>query len=65
MSGTKFETAMLVRPDDIDMNRHVHGSRYTDYVLAARYDQMARCYRMPIEVFTTYSYALNANKTMV
>ncbi len=51
MPGTKFETEMQVRPDDIDMNRHVHGSRYMDYVLAARYDQMARCYKMPMEEF--------------
>jgi acyl-CoA thioester hydrolase/thioesterase-3 len=48
---TKFETELQVRPDDIDMNRHVHGSRYFDYVLAARYDQMARCYKMPMEEF--------------
>ncbi len=51
MPGTKFETELQVRPDDIDMNRHVHGSRYMDYVLAARYDQMARCYQMPMEEF--------------
>ena len=51
MPGTKFETEMQVRPDDIDMNQHVHGSRYMDYVLAARYDQMARCYQMPMEEF--------------
>ena len=50
---TKFETVLQVRPDDIDMNQHVHGSRYFDYVLAARYDQMARCYKMPMEEFTT------------
>lgn len=42
---------MQVRPDDIDMNQHVHGSRYMDYVLAARYDQMGRCYQMPMEEF--------------
>jgi len=46
-----FETVMSVRPDDIDMNQHVHASRYQDYVLAARYDQMARCYRMGMEEF--------------
>ena len=51
MPGTKFETELQVRPDDIDMNQHVHGSRYMDYVLAARYDQMARCYQMPMEEF--------------
>src|SRR3954465_3875998 len=49
---TRFETNLQVRPDDIDMNQHVHGSRYFDYVLAARYDQMARCYKMPMEEFT-------------
>lgn len=49
---TRFETELQVRPDDIDMNRHVHASRYQDYVLAARYDQMARCYGMSMEEFT-------------
>ena len=53
---SKFETTMLVRPDDIDMNQHVHNSRYFDYVLAARYDQMARCYRMPMEEFIAHGY---------
>jgi acyl-CoA thioester hydrolase/thioesterase-3 len=33
------------------MNNHVHGSRYLDYVLFARYDQMGRCYGMPMEEF--------------
>jgi acyl-CoA thioester hydrolase/thioesterase-3 len=33
------------------MNQHVHASRYQDYVLAARYDQMARCYGMSMEEF--------------
>jgi acyl-CoA thioester hydrolase/thioesterase-3 len=34
------------------MNQHVHSSRYQDYVLAARYDQMSRCYGMAMEAFT-------------
>jgi len=51
LKKTRFETHLQVRPDDIDMNRHVHASRYFDYVLAARYDQMARCYKMPMEEF--------------
>jgi hypothetical protein len=25
---TKFESELAVRPDDIDMNQHVHGSRH-------------------------------------
>ena len=51
LGRTRFETEMHVRPDDIDMNQHVHASRYHDYVLAARYDQMARCYKMSMEEF--------------
>jgi len=48
---TKFSSELRVRPDDIDMNNHVHNSRYLDYVLAARYDQMERCYKMSWEDF--------------
>ena len=48
---SKFESEFQVRPDDIDMNQHVHNSRYFDYVLAARYDQLERCYKMPMEEF--------------
>jgi acyl-CoA thioester hydrolase/thioesterase-3 len=47
----RFETPLQVRPDDIDMFNHVHSSRYMDYVLAARYEQMARCYQLPWEEF--------------
>lgn len=48
---SKFESEMQVRPDDIDMYQHVHSSRYMDYVLAARFDQMERCYKMPMSEF--------------
>lgn len=48
---SEFETELAVRPDDIDMNQHVHNSRYFDYVLAARYDQMSRCYKMSMDDF--------------
>lgn len=51
LGRTRFETELQVRPDDIDMNQHVHGSRYFDYVLAARYDQMDRCYHMSMDEF--------------
>ena len=53
---TRFETELQVRPDDIDMNQHVHGSRYFDYVLAARYDQMERCYGMSMAEFHKVGY---------
>jgi YbgC/YbaW family acyl-CoA thioester hydrolase len=46
-----FETEFRVRPDDIDMFQHVHNSKYFDYVLAARYDQMERCYGVAMEQF--------------
>lgn len=53
---SKFESELQVRPDDIDMNQHVHNSRYFDYVLAARYDQMNRCYKMPMEEFLKHGF---------
>jgi acyl-CoA thioester hydrolase/thioesterase-3 len=56
LGRTKFETELQVRPDDIDMNQHVHGSRYFDYVLAARYDQMERCYKMSMQEFIKAGY---------
>ncbi|WP_462265491.1 acyl-CoA thioesterase [Mucilaginibacter sp.] len=46
-----FETEHRVRPDDIDMFQHVHSSKYFDYVLAARYEQMDTGYGMPMEKF--------------
>jgi acyl-CoA thioester hydrolase/thioesterase-3 len=46
-----FETELKVRPDDIDMFNHVHNSKYFDYVLAARYEQMEKFYNMPMEEF--------------
>jgi YbgC/YbaW family acyl-CoA thioester hydrolase len=46
-----FETELRVRPDDIDMFQHVHNSKYFDYVLAARYEQMDVNYGMPMEKF--------------
>lgn len=46
-----FETEFRVRPDDIDMFQHVHNSKYFDYVLAARYEQMEKFYHMSMESF--------------
>ena len=48
---SKFETELAVRPDDIDLYQHVHSTRYLDYVLAARFEQMDRCYRMSMQAF--------------
>jgi YbgC/YbaW family acyl-CoA thioester hydrolase len=52
-----FETIVPVRPDDIDMNQHVHNSKYLDYVLAARLDQMERCYQLPMSEFWERGYS--------
>ena len=54
---SQFETLIPVRPDDIDMNQHVHNSRYYDYVLAARYDQMERCYDMSMKAFAERGFS--------
>jgi len=47
---SKFDTEIAVRSNEIDINRHVHQSVYFDYVLFARWDQMSRCYKMPMEI---------------
>lgn len=51
-----FESELTVRPDDIDMFNHVHNSKYLDYVLAARYEQMDKDYGMSWEKFTELGY---------
>jgi acyl-CoA thioester hydrolase len=56
MVYSRFETELQVRPDDIDMNRHAHASRYIDFVLAARFEQMERCYGMSMADFLALNY---------
>lgn len=51
-----YETELRVRPDDIDMYNHVHHSKYMDYVMAARYDQMERCYGLGMDKFIERGY---------
>jgi acyl-CoA thioester hydrolase/thioesterase-3 len=63
--GTKFETEIIVRPSDIDVNRHVHQSVYLDYVLFARYDQMRRCYKMPMEEFFKRGFSWATKSTTI
>ena len=53
---SRFKTTYRVRPDDIDMFRHVHNSKYFDYVMAARYDQMELFYDMRMEEFMSNGY---------
>ena len=58
MKYSTFETDVAIRPDDIDMNNHVHNSKYLDLVLAARYDQMTRCYKMSMDEFIAMGLGL-------
>jgi len=53
---SKFTSEILIRPDDIDMNNHVHFSKYLDFVLAARYEQMGRDYKVSMEEFIEMRY---------
>lgn len=60
-----FETEITVRPDDIDMNNHVHNSKYLDYLLMARYDQMKKDYKVPMEEFIKLGYSWVASTTYI
>ncbi|MHB8929325.1 MAG: acyl-CoA thioesterase [Melioribacteraceae bacterium] len=60
-----FETEIIVRPDDIDMNNHVHNSKYLDYLLMARYDQMKKDYKVPMEEFIKLGYSWVASATYI
>lgn len=60
-----FETELNVRPDDIDMFNHVHNSKYLDYVLAARYEQMEKYYGMSWEKFTEQGFGWVVSKVTI
>lgn len=51
-----FESEIQIRPDDIDMNNHVHNAKYLDYVQAARYMQMRDNYKYPMELYIEQGY---------
>lgn len=60
-----FETELNVRPDDIDMFNHVHNSKYLDYVLAARYEQMEKFYGMSWEKFSEQGFGWVVSKVTI
>ncbi len=60
-----FETKVTVRPDDIDMNNHVHYSRYLDYILMARYDQMKKDYKVAMEEFVDRGFSWVASEVNI
>jgi YbgC/YbaW family acyl-CoA thioester hydrolase len=60
-----FETEITVRPDDIDMNNHVHYSRYLDYILMARYDQMKNDYKVALEEFGKRGFSWVASEVNI
>ena len=53
---TIFSSEIKVRPDDIDLNNHLHNAKYLDYVQAARFEQMSNNYKMPMEEFFEKGY---------
>lgn len=63
LNTNHYFSDLQVRPDDLDMFRHVHSSRYMDYVLAARYEQMERCYGCSMEFFLEQGLAWVIRKT--
>jgi acyl-CoA thioester hydrolase/thioesterase-3 len=54
--NTIFSSEIKVRPDDIDLNNHVHNAKYLDYAQAARFEQMINDYKMPMEEFIEKGY---------
>ena len=58
----RFESRLKVQPRDIDINGHVHHSVYLDYLLAARFDQMERCYGMSMDAFLEMGYTWVARR---
>lgn len=60
-----FESELNVRPDDIDMFNHVHNSKYLDYVLAARYEQMDKHYGMSWDYFTKLGFGWVVTKVTI
>jgi acyl-CoA thioester hydrolase/thioesterase-3 len=54
--NTIFSSEIKVRPDDIDLNNHLHNAKYLDYVQAARFEQMSNNYKMPMEEFVEKGY---------
>ncbi len=65
MEYSIFESNITVRPDDIDMNNHVHYSKYLDFLLSARYDQMRKDYGMSMEEFIDRGLAWVASKVEI
>jgi acyl-CoA thioester hydrolase/thioesterase-3 len=60
-----FETEITIRPDDIDLNNHVHNAKYLDFVQAARYDQMRNDYKMPMQDFHKLGYNWVASSAFI
>lgn len=62
---SKFKSEIIIRPDDIDMNNHVHYSKYLDYLLAARFEQMERDYKVAMSEFIKLGYSWVASKAEI
>jgi acyl-CoA thioester hydrolase/thioesterase-3 len=60
-----FESEILIRPDDIDMNNHVHNAKYLDYVQSARYFQMRDNYKYPMELYVQQGFNWYASEAHI
>ncbi|MBZ0200600.1 MAG: acyl-CoA thioesterase [Ignavibacteriaceae bacterium] len=65
MNYSIFETEIKVRPDDIDLNNHVHSTKYLDYLLAARYEQMRSNYKMSMDEFHKQGFNWVISSTLI
>ncbi len=65
MEYSTFETEIKVRPDDIDLNNHVHSTKYLDYLLAARYEQMRHNYKMSMDEFHERGFSWVVSSTLI
>lgn len=61
----KFQTTIQVRPSDIDLNMHIHFTKYLEYALMARYDQLKKDYNYSIEKFFKEGYSWLVKKLNV
>ena len=51
-----LESEITIRPADIDMNNHVHSTKYLDYVLSAHYEQMLYHYKIGLIEYNNLDY---------
>ena len=56
MKHSIFETEIIIRRDDIEINNHIHNSKYLDFVQAAGFIKMRDCYKITYKNFICLAY---------